>query len=132
MIVAVRAVGPVQVPSDKVVGVISMGDHFMAATCPMLVRCVVRRTTMRRAAGVGICARDLEHVLVDVAVVSVMQMPVVQVVDVPGVLYLRVSTVRAVRVIVLLMNRMCHALSVTSSRKLCKNTLLACKFAVAR
>jgi len=54
-------------------------------------------------------------VLVDVALVRVMHMPVVQVVDMPGVLYLRVSTVRAVRMLVLFMNRMCHDLSVAST-----------------
>ena len=77
MIVAVRAVCPVEVPRDKVVGVIAVGDHFVAATCPMLVRRVMSGTTMRRGAGVGICARDFDHVLVDVPVVSVMHMPVV-------------------------------------------------------
>ena len=132
VIVAVRAVGSVEVPRDKVVGVISMGDHFMAATCSMLVRCIVRSTTMRRGARVGICARDVERVLVDVAIVSVMHMPVVQVVDMPGVLNLRVSTVSAVRVIVLLMNRMCHDFSVASTQVHGKNTPLACKFASPR
>jgi len=132
VIVAVRAVGSVEVPRDKVVGVISMGDHFMAATCSMLVRCIVRSTTMRRGAHVGICARDVERVLVDVAIVSVMHMPVVQVVDMPGVLNLRVSTVSAVRVIVLLMNRMCHDFSVASTQVHGKNTPLACKFASPR
>lgn len=105
-----------QVPGDEVVGVIAVGDHFMAATRPVLVRGVVRRATMRRGAGVGIRIRDLDHVLVDVALVSVMHMPVVQVIDVPGVRYLRMRTARAVRMIVFFMNRMCHDLSVASTQ----------------
>lgn len=54
MIVAMRAVGSMEVPRDKMVGVIAMGDHFVPATCPVLVCRIVAGTTMRRAAGVGI------------------------------------------------------------------------------
>jgi hypothetical protein len=115
VIVAVGTVNVVEVARDKVVCMIPVRHHLMAAACPMLVRRVVRGATMRCRAGVGIRARDLEHVLVDVALVSVMHMPIVQVVDMPGVLHLRVSTVCAVHMIVPLMNRMCHDLSVTST-----------------
>ena len=132
MIVAVRAVCTVEVPCDKMVGVVAMGDHFVAATCPMLVCRVMSGTTVRRSASVGICARNLDHVLVDVTIVCVMHMPVVQIVDMPGVLHLGMGTVRAVRMIVLLMNRMCHDLSVASTPGRGKNTRLACKFASHR
>jgi hypothetical protein len=132
VIVAVRAVGMVEVPRDNVVGVISMGDHFMATTCPMLVRRIVRSTAMRRGARVGICARDVEHVLVDVALVRVMHMPVVQVVDVARVLDLRVRAAGTVRMLVLFMNGMCHEPSVASTQAHGKNTPPVCKFASAR
>jgi hypothetical protein len=128
VIVAVGTVSMVKVAGDEVVGVIAVGHHFMAAASPMFVRRVMRGAAVRRRARGGIRAGDLEHVLVDVAIVSVMHMPVVQVVDMPGVLYLRVSTVCAVHMIVLLMNRMCHDLSVASPQVRDKNTPPACKF----
>lgn len=132
MIVAVAAVGVVEVPGDQMVGVVAVGNHFVAAACPMLVRRIVRSTTMRGGAGVGICARDLDHVLVDVAVVSVMHMPIVQVVDMPVVLHLRVRAVGAVRMLVLFVNRVCHNRSVTLKHVRGKNTPLACKFVSTR
>jgi len=103
--------GAVQVSRDKVVGVIAMWDHFMPATCPVLVRGVVRCATMRRGAGLGICARDFDCVLVDVAIVNVMQMPVVQVVDMARVLHFRVRAAGAVRMLVFFMDGMCHGVS---------------------
>ena len=129
MVVAVRPVGAVEVSRDEVVGVIAMGDHFMAAACPVLVCCIVRLTTMRRGARVGICARDFDRVFVDVALVNVMQVPIVQVVGVPRVLNLRVRAAGAVRMLVLFMSGMCHNLSVAPSRAQRKNTLPDCKFA---
>ena len=131
MIVAVRAVGAVQVSRDKVVGVIAMGDHFMPATCPVLVRGVVRCATMRRGAGLGICARDFDCVLVDVAIVNVMQMPVVQVVDMARVLHFRVRAAGAVRMLVFFMDGMCHDSSIESTQVYGKNTRLACKSCLA-
>ena len=115
MIVAVRTMGPVEVPRDEVVGVIAMGDHFVAATCPVLVRGVVRGATMRRGAGVGICARDFDRVLVDVAIMNVVQMPVVQVIDVARVLYFRVRAAGAVRMLVFFVDGMCHDSSIKST-----------------
>lgn len=52
--------------------------------------------------------------LVDVAIVSVMHMPIVQVVRVARVLHLWVRAASVVRVLVLFMNGMFHDLSVAS------------------
>jgi len=111
MVVAVRAVAVVEVARHEMVGVVAVGNHFVPATCPVLVRRIMSVTAMRRGAGVGIRARNLDHVLVDVALVRVMHMPVVQVVDVARVLHLRMRAVRTVRMLVLFMNVVCHGVS---------------------
>lgn len=88
----------------------------------MFVPRVVRAARVRRRASGRIGARDFERMLVDVALVHMMQMSVVQVVDVPRVLHLRVRAARAVIVFVLFVNRMCHAAIIACLRGASKNS----------
>lgn len=59
MIVAVGTVSMVEVPRDEVVGVVPVGERFMAAAGRMLVPRVVSGAIMRRGAISGIFARYL-------------------------------------------------------------------------
>ena len=82
VIVAVAVMGMVQMPSHEIVDVIAMRNPLMPAPgavlmrAPMLAAIVLRRTASR------MLAVDLDHMLVDVIAVGVVQMTVVQIVDV--------------------------------------------------
>lgn len=82
MIVAVGAMGMMEVPVDEVVDVVPMRNGLVSATRSMLVTGVVTRAGMIRSAGGGIGRADLEHMLVDVIAVRLMQVAVMQVVHV--------------------------------------------------
>jgi hypothetical protein len=81
------AVRMVQVTIDEIVDVIPVRHRLVAATRTMLVRCVVTGADMVRGACCRIGGRHLDHMLVDVITVHVMQMAVVKIVDVPVVLH---------------------------------------------
>ena len=82
MVVAVRPVRMVQVAVHEVVDVITVGHGFVAAVRPMDVVGGVRAAGVGRRAVGRVGDRHGEHVLVDVRLVRVMQVPVVQVVRV--------------------------------------------------
>ena len=91
MIVAAVPVRVVQPPLDQVVDVIAVRHRLMPT--PLAVRVHTRRR-LRMTAGMGHIDRN--HVLVDVVVMRVMQMPVVQVIDVVFVADRRMPAVVAV------------------------------------
>jgi hypothetical protein len=82
VIVAVVAVRVVQVAVDEVVDVIAMRHRLVPAARPVLMPRLVPLAAMLGCAAVGVLVRHLDHVLVDVIVVRMMQVTVVQVVDV--------------------------------------------------
>ena len=85
MVVAVIAMGMVDVPVDEKVRVIAVGHGGVPACGGVLMTFLVCRTLMVCRAGVGIRRVDVEAVFVDVVAVHAMEMPVVEVVDVAGV-----------------------------------------------
>jgi hypothetical protein len=82
VVVAVIAVGMMQMPIDQVIDVIAMRHSFMAASWPMHVGRVVGAATVLGRAAFGIGRRHFDLVLVDVVAMHMVQMPVMQVVDV--------------------------------------------------
>ncbi len=84
MVVAVVAVRMVQASIDEVVGVVAVRDWVMSTARPVNMTAVVTR------GGVGVICGVIgvngENMLIDVALVRVVQMAVVEVVDVPVVL----------------------------------------------
>ena len=83
MIVAVAVVWVVQVSVHQVVYVVAMGDGFVTAARPMdMVRIVPAAAVIRRAC-IRVGLRDGDRMLVDMAVVWVVQVSVMEVVDVP-------------------------------------------------
>jgi hypothetical protein len=109
---------------DQIVGVIAMRHRFVAAPRSVTMRRLVAATTMLGAAAVGIGGAHLDDVLLDPAIVLVMQMPVVQVIHVPVVANRNMTAAGTVRVRVIGLRR-CHAvllpvwLSGTSVPKSC-------------
>ena len=81
MVVAVISVRMVQMTSDQVVDVIPVRDHVVPTIGAVLVRRAMLPAGVLGSAAFGVDVADLEHVLVDVVAVQVMQMTVVQVVE---------------------------------------------------
>jgi hypothetical protein len=102
----------VQVPRDEVIGVRRMRHRFVPAPGFMLVAYCVCAAGVRVGALVGIICRYLDDVFVDMVLVHGMKMPVVKIVDVPGVSNLGMGAVIAVRVAVAAVSRMFHGLSI--------------------
>ena len=110
MIVAVVAVGMMQPPGDQEVDMIAVrhGLVFAARAVRMSWVAVGGRSVSARMRSI-----DVDHVLVDVSFVGVMEMAIVQVVDVVVVSNRRVAAAISVSVRMLaLMNRMTHAANI--------------------
>jgi hypothetical protein len=86
MVVAVTAVGMVEMPVHQVVHVVAMGHRLVAAARSVPVLAIMAAAIMVGRAAVGVVRRDLDRVLVDVPLVGMMEVPVVQVVDMIAVL----------------------------------------------
>jgi hypothetical protein len=82
MVVAMVAVGMVQVALDQIVYVVAMRNGFVAATGTMLVIHIVATTLVIRRASGWIGPSDGYRMFVAVALVRMVQMAIVQIVDV--------------------------------------------------
>jgi hypothetical protein len=98
VVVAVSAVGVVQVAVHQVIDVIPMGHRLMTAVHSVNVRFIVRGTIVALCACVGICRADLDVVVVHMSAVVVMQMTIVKIACVAIVFHSRVTAIRAVLV----------------------------------
>lgn len=98
MEVAVPVVRMMQVSVDEVVDVIAMRHGRVTASDTMHMRSIVPTAPVRRRAGGGIGVGDVEAVLLDHGPVLMVQMPFVQIVDVPVVQDRGVPATRAVGV----------------------------------
>lgn len=91
---------------DEIVDVISVRNRFMAATGTMLMPGLVTGAEVIRRTSRRIGVTHLDHVLIDVIAVRLMQVAVVQVVDVIAVLDGDMAAAGAVNVGMTLMNSM--------------------------
>jgi len=85
-----------QVVGDAVVDVITMRDRFVTAIGAVDMTGLMAAAAMVRGADVGVAARHLDHVLVDMIVVRVVEMPVMQVVGVAAMAHGGVTATRPV------------------------------------
>lgn len=116
MVVAVVLVRVVQVVPDQKVDVVAVRDVRVAAALTVHVSVVVGVAAVLRRAGGGVLRVDLEHVLVHMVAVGMVEMTVMQVVHVAIVLHCDVAAVRAVLVRVLVMRLVRHAHEDSRSR----------------
>jgi hypothetical protein len=86
MVVAVVAVGMMEMVADEIVDVVAVRDRVVAAPRAMGVVGRVPAAGVLGRAIARIGATDGEHVLVDMVLVDVVEMPIVQVVRVAVVL----------------------------------------------
>lgn len=80
MVVAVRAMGKVQVAGHKIVDVVSMGNRLVSAARAMAMSGFMSVAGMRRGADGGILLGDREHMFIDVVVMDMVEMAIVEVV----------------------------------------------------
>jgi hypothetical protein len=107
VIVAVTAVAMMEVPVDQIVGMVAVRNLFVTASVGVLVgRLVAGTGVLRRTVG-RVRSRHWQHVLVDMALVNVMQMALVQVVFVALVLDGGMAAVGPVGVAMFVMDVMC-------------------------
>ena len=105
MVVAVVAVGVVQVAVHQVIHVVAVRDGFVAAAWPVHVAGVVAAAAVLGRAGVGVLIVNVDLVFHNCAIgLLVVQMAVMQVVHMISVFDRRVSAIGPVFVIVVGMN----------------------------
>jgi len=100
MVIAMIAMGVVQVAVDQVVDMVAMGHRFVAAAVAVNMAGLVAGAVMLWGAGVGVGLVYRQRVFVYMPVVGVMQVAVVQVIHVIIMLDGSVAAVRAVLMIV--------------------------------
>jgi len=82
VVVAVAAVGMVEVSVDEVVDVVAVGNGFVAAAGAVDMGGVMSATSVFWGADSRVDRRESDAVLIDVAVMQVVQMAIVEIVDV--------------------------------------------------
>ena len=83
VVVTVVAVGMVQVTAHQVIGVIAVGNRLVPAARPVFVSLLVGAAVVVGRAGARVRVVDRQPVLLDAAGRCVVQMAVVQIIDVP-------------------------------------------------
>jgi hypothetical protein len=106
VIIAMTAVLMVKVTVDQIVDVIAMRNGGMTAAGTMAMRGVMGAAAVPIRAPLGVRGTHRDGVFVDMAVMVVVQMPVVEIVDVIVVANCEVSTVLSVNVAVILVSAM--------------------------
>ncbi len=96
MVVAVGAMGVMQVPGDEVVDMVPVRKRLVSAALPVLVSGGVSAAGVLRHTPIRIGSADREPMVVDVSIVQVVQVPVVDVIGVPLVADRRVAAAASV------------------------------------
>lgn len=94
------AVRVVQVAVDEIIDVVAMRHGFVAAAGAMDMTRLMPRATMTGRAAVRVLLADLDHMLVDMVAMRMMEVAVMQVIDMIAVAHRGVAAAGAVLVIV--------------------------------
>ena len=119
MVVAVVAVRVVKMALDPVIHMVTVRHRLMPAARPVHMAGCMTAAAMVGGAAIGVGARHLDHVLVDVTLVRVMEMTVMQIVDVIAMAHGGMAAARAMTMVMMLMGRrrtICHWISFPCSR----------------
>ena len=101
MIVAVTAMGVVQMTVDKIVDMVAVRNGLVSATWPMNVPALVAAASMAGGAGIRVGRRDCQRMLFNRTIsIHVVQVAIVQVIDMVFVLYCGVPAIGAVLMVV--------------------------------
>lgn len=97
MVVAVAVMGVMKSPIDQVADMIAMGDGFVAAAWTVDMAWLVAQHAVRhRGAGRGVHVGNLDHMLVVMVFMRMMQMAVMEVIHMIAVAHRRVPAAWAV------------------------------------
>ena len=103
MIVAMVAVRMMQMAIDQIVHMVSVGHRFVAASRSVHMAGVVTTAAVLRCAPVGVGCGDLDHMLIHVVTMDMMEMPIMQIVDMAIVIDGSMPAIRAVHMRVIAM-----------------------------
>ena len=108
MVVAMVAVGVVEVAVDQIIDMVPMGHCLVAASITVAVILVVARTGVVRGTVSPILGGHGQGVLIDVVFMGMMKVAIMKVIDVAVVLDGRVATSLAVGMGVLAVSCVCR------------------------
>jgi hypothetical protein len=94
VVVAVVAVRVVKMAGDAIIHVVAVRHRVMAAAGAVHMARLMPAAAVIGGAPVGVLARYLDHVLIDMIFVRVMEMAVVQIVDMATMAHGRMSAIR--------------------------------------
>jgi hypothetical protein len=98
--------GMVEMPVDQIVHMVAMGHCLMTAARSVPVLAVMAAAVVVGRAALGIVRPDVDHVLVDMALMGMMEVPIVQVVHVIAMLDGDMPAIGPVAMRVILMDSM--------------------------
>jgi hypothetical protein len=98
VVVAVVAVRMMEVAADAVVQVVAVGNCLVTAAGAVDVAGFMTAAAMIRGAAIGIVAGDVDHVLVDMIFVRVVEVTIMQIVDMAAMPHGGVPATRTVSV----------------------------------
>ncbi len=106
MVVTMRAMGEVQMASDKVIDMVAMGHRLMSAVRAMAMPGLMPIAAMGRSACRRISCGDIEPMFINMVVMQMVEVSVVQIIGVVIMDHGRMTTVRSMLMTMLLMNGM--------------------------
>ena len=106
MVIAMRAMGEVQMTGDQIIDMVSVRHGLMSAVRAMAMSGLMPLTAMGRRASSRVLHGDTEPMFIDMVIMRMMKMSVMEIVGVAIMGDGRMPAVRSVLMIVMLMNGM--------------------------
>lgn len=106
MVIAMRAMGEVQMTGDQIIDMVSVRHGLMSAVRAMAMSGLMPLTAMGRRASSRVLHGDTEPMFIDMVTMRMMKMSVMEIVGVAIMGDGRMPAVRSVLMIVMLMNGM--------------------------
>lgn len=103
MKITVIAMRMMQVAVNQVIHMVAMRDLLMPASRPVDMASIMPGTDMIRGALGGVRGTDLQHMLVNMRTVDMVQMAIVQIVGMTGVVYGQMPAARTMLMVVMVM-----------------------------
>lgn len=103
MKITVVAMRMMQMAVNQVIDMVAMRNRLMSASRTVDMASIMPGTDVIRGALGGVSGTDLQHMLVNVRTVDMVQMAIVQIVGMTGVVYGQMSAARAMLMIVIVM-----------------------------
>lgn len=103
MEITMVAMGMMQVPINQVIDMVAMRNLLMPASRPMDMALIVPGTNVPRRTLGRIRGTDLQHMLIDMPAVDVMQMSIMQIIGMTVVVDGQMTTARAMLVAMIMM-----------------------------